>query len=660
MSDQMNNKVLLDELRALQLELQAMKSTHDTTIAEHQQVVAQLEKNESVLKKAEEIAKFGNWQAFLDESRLRCSEGAARIYGLPSKDVTFESVKKLALPSYRPLLDEAWNNLIVHGKPYNVEFKIKRGSDGEIIDIHSVAEYDSVNRIGFGTIHDITEQKRIEEVLAKNEEQYRLLYANMIEGSALHTLIYDKNGLPVDYRIVEVNPAFSLQLGISRSDVLNKSSKEAYGVDTPPYFEIYSRVALTGQHETFETYYEPLDKYFSISVFCPYKGSFATIFENITERKKAEIENVKTHQLLRDTQLIGKIGGWEMALDSQKLKWTEEMYAIHEVDESFVPDVELRNQFYTPESLIAIDLAVRDALQHNTTYEVDLEIITAKGNHRFVKTMGKVDLENQRIYGFFQDITDRKQAELKLIESETKLKELNATKDKFFSIIAHDLKSPFNGILGFSEMLKKEVRNLDNDSIEKFTDIIHSTALQAYGLLENLLEWSKTQQNGLSFEPRKLLLRNLISDEMAGLKLNADQKDISLLNETDEELLLTADEKMLRTVVRNLISNALKFTPKGGVVRVDARGAEADTEVTVTDSGVGMNHDTLEKLFKIESSFSTRGTENERGTGLGLLLCKEFVEKHGGKIWGISEKGKGSTFKFTIPILPTKKGLKLY
>lgn len=508
--------------------------------------------------------------------------------------------------------------------------------------------------------HDISERKRLEEVLAISEEQYRSLYSNMIEGSALHTLIFDKEGVPVDYRIVEVNPAYESQLGIKRADVVNKSSKEAYGVENPPYFEIYSRVALTGQPEILETYFEPLDKHFSIRVYCPYKGSFATIFENITERKKAEIENEKTHQLLKDTQLIGKIGGWEMDLDTQKLKWTEEMYIIHEVDESFIPDVELRDQFYTPESLIAIDLAVREALQNLTTYEVDLEIITAKGNHRFVKTMGKVDLDNRRIYGFFQDITDRKQAELKLLESERKLKELNATKDKFFSIIAHDLKSPFNGILGFSEMLKNEVRNLDNDSIEKYTDIIHSTALQAYGLLENLLEWSKTQQNGLSFEPRKLLLRNVVSDEMAGLKLNADQKDISLLNEIEEDILLTADEKMLRTVVRNLISNALKFTPKGGLVRVNARLEQDHVEVTFTDSGVGMNTETLEKLFKIESSFSTRGTENERGTGLGLLLCKEFVEKHGGKIGGFSEKGKGSTFKFTIPLVPIKKGSKLY
>lgn len=535
MSDQKTDKELLEELRALQLDFQALQSTHEANISEHQQVVEKLKNNETLLKKAEEIAKFGNWQVFLEDSRLTFSEGAARIYGLKRLEATLDQIKKIAVPKYRAMLDDALGNLIQHGTPYNVEYKINRVTDGEIIDIHSVAEYDSEKNILFGTIHDITEQKRIEKILAKSEEQYRSLYANMIEGSALHTLIFDKDGVPEDYRIVEVNPAFESQLGITRADVIKKASKEAFGVETPPYLEVYSRVALTGQHEIFETYFAPLDKYFCISVYCPYKGSFATIFE---------------------------------------------------------------------------------------------------------------------------DITVRKQAELKLIESEGKLKELNATKDKFFSIIAHDLKTPFNGILGFSEMLKNEVRNLDNDSIEKYVDIIHSTALQAYGLLENLLEWSKTQQNGLIFVPRKLLLRNLVADEMAGLKLNADQKDISLLNETDEEILLTADEKMLRTVVRNLISNALKFTPKGGIVRVEAHLTPDYVEVMIVDSGVGMNSDTLDKLFKIESSFSTRGTENERGTGLGLLLCKEFVEKHGGKIWGISEKGKGSIFKFSIPLTPTKKGSK--
>jgi PAS domain S-box-containing protein len=558
--------------------------------------------------------------------------------------------------------------------------------------------------------------------------------------------------------------------------VINKTSKEAYGVDVPPYFEIYSRVALTGKPEVFETYFAPLDKYFSISVYCPYKGSFATIFENITERKKAENENERIQKLLEDSQRIGKIGGWEVNLDTMELKWTREMYHIHEVDLTFKPTVDQRVNFYTPESLPILDQAFQNAMEQGGSYEVDSEIITAKGNRRSVKSIGEVDIKNRRVFGLFQDITERKQAEKalkesehrfrnnmehvklisvmldtngnitfannyflqltgwqreeiigqnwfeifipselklsqilypensnsivptnneneiltrtgerrliewsntilhdsfgnnsgiagigvditdrKLAEAELKIKneqliELNATKDKFFSIIAHDLKTPFSGILGFSEILKDEARNLDIDSIEDYADILHSTAKQTFKLLENLLDWARIQQGGFHFEPKTISYNYLLKTEIEGLKYNADRKNITLENGTVQEITFTADEKMLSTVLRNLISNAIKFTPKGGKINIEARSKVDHVEVSISDTGVGMEKETLQKLFKIETSFTSRGTENEKGTGLGLLLCKEFVEKHGGTIWVDSEKGKGSTFSFSIPL----------
>ena len=632
----------------------------------------------------------------------------------------------------------------------------------------------------FSLTRDISERKQADLVVKESEEKFRSLYANMIDGSALHTLVYDDQGVPEDYLIIDVNPAFEKLLGISKEAVINKTSKEAYGVDEPPYFEIYSRVALTSNPEVFETYFEPLDKYFSISVYCPYKGSFATIFENISERKKAEqelrivlskyqvlfdifplgitisddtgkiietnqiaedllgisieeqekrkidgqewriirpngtimaasefasvraleegrhISNVemgivkgndqiawinvsaspipiegygvaivysditerkqaenekeRTQKLLEDSQRIGKVGGWEVNMDTMELKWTKEMYHIHEVDLTFKPQVDQRFNFYTPESLLVVDKAIKHAIEYGESYEVDSEIITAKGNRRSVKAIGKADLENRRVFGLFQDITDRKQAETELKNKNEQLRELNATKDKFFSIIAHDLKTPFSGILGFSEILKDEARNLDISSIENYADIINSTAKQTFKLLENLLDWARMQQSGFNFEPKTISFNYLLKAELEGLKNGADRKNITLVNGTAKEIIFKADEKMLSTVLRNLIANAIKFTPKGGEINIETLLKDDHVEVSISDTGVGMEKEILEKLFKIETSFTSRGTENEKGTGLGLLLCKEFVEKHGGTIWVDSEKGKGSTFTFSIPI----------
>ena len=231
-----------------------------------------------------------------------------------------------------------------------------------------------------------------------------------------------------------------------------------------------------------------------------------------------------------------------------------------------------------------------------------------------------------------RDITDRKIVEAELKIKNEQLNELIATKDKFFSIIAHDLISPFNIILGFSNTLKKEGRDLDIDSILKYAEVINTSAQNTYRLLENLLDWARMQQGGITFEPGACLFNGLLKPEMENLKYTADQKNITLRNDTKEEIIITADEKMISTVLRNLISNAIKFTPNGGTIHIDAIRMTGQVEISISDTGIGMTPETIENLFRIETSFTTRGTGNEKGSGLGLLLCKEFVEKHGGRI----------------------------
>lgn len=249
-----------------------------------------------------------------------------------------------------------------------------------------------------------------------------------------------------------------------------------------------------------------------------------------------------------------------------------------------------------------------------------------------------------------QSITKRKQAERALRESEKQLRELNATKDKFFSIIAHDLKSPFNSIIGFSNLLAEQMKEKNYEGTEKYAEIIQHSAMKALDLLLNLLEWSRSQTGRMEFHPEFCELVSNIKEVTELLNDAAHQKSITISRHLPHNLPIFADTAMISTILRNLISNAIKFTPSGGTIDIYATSDRNNVEIKVSDNGVGMDEKIINRLFKIEENITSTGTANEKGTGLGLILCHEFVEKHGGKIWVESKPGKGSTFYFTLPM----------
>jgi signal transduction histidine kinase len=231
----------------------------------------------------------------------------------------------------------------------------------------------------------------------------------------------------------------------------------------------------------------------------------------------------------------------------------------------------------------------------------------------------------------------------------TKLKELNQTKDKFFSIIAHDLKSPFQGLLGYSQILQTEYDTITEEEKLFFINGIGELSQSAFRLLENLLEWSRMQTGRIAFDPEAFILNKELTATFFLLSQTASNKDIELQNNINCDVSVYADKNMLSTIIRNLISNSIKFTKQGGRIRISSELNNNIVKITVADTGIGMKQEDVEKLFKLDKNFSTNGTNKEEGTGLGLLLCKEMVEKHDGKIWVESKIGEGSKFIFTIP-----------
>jgi PAS domain S-box-containing protein len=246
------------------------------------------------------------------------------------------------------------------------------------------------------------------------------------------------------------------------------------------------------------------------------------------------------------------------------------------------------------------------------------------------------------------DLTEYKRVENSLKESKEKLEILNATKDKFFSIIAHDLRNPFNSLLGFSELLLTEIDTLSHEEILQFAKGLNGDLRNLYSLLENLLNWSMLQRNMLEIHPENIDISDEVNKVMGILNNSVLEKNISLTNNINKGTIVYADINMVKLIFQNLILNAIKFTQAGGLINVSSIEKEGFIEVTVRDTGVGIEPEKSSELFNFTSLLSTSGTAGEKGTGLGLPICKEFVEKHGGKIWVESELGKGTKFTFTL------------
>lgn len=276
------------------------------------------------------------------------------------------------------------------------------------------------------------------------------------------------------------------------------------------------------------------------------------------------------------------------------------------------------------------------------TFQVLVVLLLFRFLYRYllkVRTNRLLRIQNEKI----------NHANQKLTESENNLKQLNITKDKFFSIIAHDLKNPFSSLLSVSDLMSKDYKMLDEEEKEQGIKIVNDSAKRIYKLLENLLTWSMAQTGKLKYEPMKFELKDIIKENLLLHKNLAKEKGVFLEYILPKETGAFGDKEMINTVIRNLLSNAIKFTPSGKSVELIVDSLDTFWEIRIVDEGIGISSKNQDKIFQVGRKFKTDGTAGEKGTGLGLIICKEFVHKNGGHIVLISEEGKGSTFSFTLP-----------
>ncbi len=385
------------------------------------------------------------------------------------------------------------------------------------------------------------------------------------------------------------------------------------------------------------------------------------MLDDITERRNAEEELNKQYSMLNTLLKNLQIGVYMIEAPSGKPLLANEA-SFNLLGRGILPEAHSSTitkvyDLYKTGTNIPYpneDLPLVVAMNGISKHVDDIDVLKPDGTRTTLEVFGSpIRDQKGKIWASlvsFQDITERKNAEDALKEREKRLHQLNADKDRFISILGHDLKNPFNNILGFSEILNDEISSLNKDEILDMAKNINKSAKVVNNLLEDILMWARTQQGRISFNPHELNLTEICKNVHEVLEASAYAKGIAIYCTNEDPINVFADKDMIKTVVLNLVSNAIKFTNSGGEININAKQTDSDVIISVSDNGIGMEKEVLSKLFDISEVLTTKGTAGETGTGIGLLLCKEFVEKHGGKIWVESEVGKGSQFKFTLPV----------
>lgn len=516
--------------------------------------------------------------------------------------------------------------------------------DGRIIERYSCPQKLNGQPIGrVWSFRDITARKKAEQQL--------YLMSHTIKSINESISITDIND-----KILFVNAAFLKTYGYSEEELLGQNIKmlRPPGIDPNLITQIMDATkSSTWQGELMNRRKDGSDFQISLSTSIVQNDlgeilGMVGIAADITREKQAEIELKQSEERMRNLIATMPDGVYRSTPEGKFVEVNPAMVKMLGYDtREELMNIDIKTQLY-------FDPADREsAILEEELQEMGIFRMKRKdGSAVWVEDHGwyVTDKSGKIIFheGISRDVTERKMADMQLLQYSEELQELNATKDKFFSIIAHDLKSPFNSISGLSEILKNEAGDLDVADIEQYAGIIHSTSVQTYRLLENLLDWARLQQSQIIFRPVKVHLQAIVSEVFELMIEKAQSKNIELLNLVPGNLIISADLDMLKTIVRNLVSNALKFTSSGGKIELKVVDRPDEIEISVKDTGTGIGKEDRDKLFKVGSIFSQRGTENETGTGLGLMLCKEFAEKHGGRIWVESEHGNGSTFIFTL------------
>jgi len=524
---------------------------------------------------------------------------------------------------------------------------------------------------------DITEQKQAEQALKLSEAKYRSLFDSMNEGVCLHEILTDDNGKAVDYRIVDVNPKYEEITKLEKDAILNKLASQIYGSDEPPYLDIYSQVALTGKPKQFETYFPPMEKHFLISVFSPEKGKFATVFEDITDRKESEQKSQEAYKRL--TTILDSIPADIYVSDMESY---EILYMNAHMKDSFGQGLTgdtcwrvFRNNA-EPCEHCPVSVLLTENKQSNgvKTWEVSNPV----NNKNYINYDRAVSWIDDRLVHIqiAMDITERKTAEEALrkahdyleleVEKRTtdyrkameSAKHANKLKSEFLANISHELRTPMHAILNYSKYGTEKYGRIEKEKNLHYFQSINKAGKRLMSLLDNLLDLSKLEAGKVDYLFEPIMILKVIHDAASEMQPVLKEKGIFVkLPTPDFETTIVGDEYKIGQVIRNLLSNAIRYSNEHHTVTLQVEKSTIDRknqsipalDIMIKDQGIGIPEEELGSIFE-KFSQSSRTKTGAGGTGLGLAICKEILFAHKGKIWAENNSDGGATFYIRFPI----------
>ncbi len=502
--------------------------------------------------------------------------------------------------------------------------------------------------------NDISDRIKFEKSLRASEQRYRTLFESADDA------IFLMDG----EKFIDCNPTTLKMFGCTRQQIINQPPSkfsppiQPDGVETKKKQKEKIAAVISGKPQNFEWKHKRIDgTLFDAEVTLnriELSGQkfVLAIVRDITSRKRAEFELLKSEERYRTLaelaqdvifiidkdyryQYINKYGAYSINKDKTEI-------IGRRVDELIKKEM-------AEKQMAAFKTVFDTGLPYSTEINIPIANIDEIWWDIRLMPMNSNNGEVDRLMGISRDITERKRSEEQIKNYNEELQKLNVSKDKFFSILAHDLKSPFTSLLGYSDLIANDMIELSPDETKDAVKNINTVARNIFSLLENLLEWSRIQTGRVEYDPKETDLFHIIRNVIDLFHSKSLTKEIEIINEICEDTKVYADENFVFTVMRNLLSNAIKFSYQGGKVKIFSKKFDEYIKVCVSDEGIGMTDDDMKKLFRIDVHQTKSGTHKEQGTGLGLILCKEYIEKSGGRLSVKSEEGKGSLFCFSLP-----------